>query len=232
MRWKRAVKALAILGLLALTAGVVLWRMTWLAPAWYQPADQADAQVAELAQAVENRLVEEAHRIRRDRPTWTLRIRSEQVNAWLSTRLSRWLVHEQDVHWPQGLGMPQVRITEEGIDLAIELSPEQSSRVVVLRVLPSMVDDRLKLTFEQLSLGRIAMRGYTLDDLIELATERGIGDALQQPEAQWLLDTLAGRNSLDPVATLADNRRVRLQKITLNDDAMDLTLQTLPPEDK
>lgn len=220
---------LIVVLLLAVTTVFIVWRLTWAAPAWYRPHDASNTDAAVLAEAVENRLVEEAHKVRPDSSPWTLRVRSDHVNSWLSVRLPRWLIHEQDLTWPEQLGTPQVRLTGSGVELALMLSPDQSPRVFVVRVLPTIVDDRLFLTFDRFSLGRIAMVGYTLDDLIERATEYGAEELLAQPEVTWLLDVLAGRESLQPLATLADDRRVRLLDVQMGDDYVDLKMQTLPP---
>lgn len=229
MRLRRVMQVLALLVVLVVGAVAVIWRMTWAHPAWYRPAAMSDTAAAQLAEAVENRIIEESHKVRQDAAPWTLRVRSEQVNAWLAARLPRWLIHEQDLQWPPQLGTPQVRLTRRGVDLALIISPDHRPRAIVLHILPKVSDERLYLTFDRLSLGRIAMPGYTLDDLIELAGEFGAAEVIQSQELAWVLDLLAGRVSLEPLAVLADDRRVRLIDVTLGDDFIDLKLQTLPP---
>lgn len=230
MRSRRIVKAFVLLLLLIAVAMAVLWRMTWAAPPWYRPAAADDRATAVLAEAVENRIIEEAYKVRPADDTWTLRIRSEQINAWLATRLRRWLIHERNLHWPEQLGTPQVQLTREGIDIALQLSPELRPRVFVIRVVLSIVDDRLYLHFDRLSLGRVPLSHYTLNDLIELAAEYGAEEALQQPESEWLLALLNGKESVEPVGTLTDGRRVRLLAFRLGEGFIDLSVQTLAPQ--
>ena len=229
MRLRRLIKVLAVLSIVALVLAAVIWRLSWAAPSWYRPPPPSDPAAATLAESVENRIIEESHKVRPAEDAWTLRVRSEQVNAWVGSRLPRWLIHEQDVIWPEQLGTPQIRLTDDGVDLAIQFMTDGRPRVVVVRVVPEIIDQRLFMMFDRLSLGRVAMPGYTLEDLVRVASAYGADEVMQQPEAAWLLKLLAGRDSLDPVATLADDRRVRLMEIRLGDGYLDLTMQTLPP---
>jgi hypothetical protein len=225
----RILKITAVLVVLLIVAGAIFWRLLWMAPAWYRPADAMDHDAVLLAEAVENRLVEEASKVRSDDSPWTLRVRSEQINAWLSLRLPRWLIHEQDFQWPQQLGVPQVHMTPAGVEIATTLQWNASSRYVAVRVVPTVRDDRLYVVFDRLSIGRIPLPGYTLDDLLALIEDDGADQAIEGDELAWVLQMLAGHESFEPVATLADDRRVRLLAVQLGHEYIDLTLQTLPP---
>src|SRR6185503_12670556 len=119
----RVGRLLIVLFLLAVIAGLVLWRLTWTAPRWWAPPNPRNAQVAALADHVELRLIEEAQRIRPVEEPWTIRIRQEQVNAWLSAKLPQWIEHlrrDEQLEWPQQLGTPQVKFDRDGISLGLE----------------------------------------------------------------------------------------------------------------
>lgn len=230
MRFRRVIIASSLALAAVAGTGALLWRMTQMPPTWYQPADINNQAAAALAQAVENRIIEELHKLRPADQTWTLRLRAQHLNAWLTARLPRWLIHEQNLNWPQQLGPPQLRFTRKGIDLALQLSPNDQPRFITLRVLPRVEYEQLFIPFERLYLGRIPALYSELDDLITWAADYGAAQTLQTPEAQWLLQLLAESESLQPQIVLADQRTVMLLDLRLHDGHIDLKLQTLPPE--
>ncbi len=123
--------SLTVLALVT-AAAVVVWRMSWLAPTWWAPPDAADPRVAEAAQQIEYSLIEQAHMVRTDDETWSIRIHDRHVNAWLASRLGAWLAHDQALDWQGGFGRPQMRSEPGWVTLAIELDGDgvRSTRVI------------------------------------------------------------------------------------------------------
>ena len=74
------------------------------APGWYAPVDPYDPDVSTLAETVEYRVAEELTKVRADEEPWALRVRDEQVNAWLASRLPEWVAHDGGRGWPDEVG--------------------------------------------------------------------------------------------------------------------------------
>lgn len=219
-----AVIVFTVLGAVAL----FLWRMTYVAPTWYAPPDSHDPQIEVLADKVENRMLEEAQKIREETAPWTVKVREPQVNAWLSARLPQWIEHEQNGHWPDQLGTPQVKIDAEGISMAIPLRTKSGSRprYIVARVWPQMINGRLKLEIDRLALGRVILPGEPLANLLR-TLEGAAPSVANDQKVRKALDIFTGERSVDPVTHLADHRRLRLVDFKLGDGWIDLTAQTI-----
>ena len=86
-------------------------------PAWWRPVPRGDAQAADRAAAFEQAIVGEFTRVRADAPEWSVRIREQDVNDWLGTRLPAWLESRGE---PVG-GMVQARFNAEGLRVGVAL---------------------------------------------------------------------------------------------------------------
>lgn len=209
-----------------IAAGVVLWRMTCIAPAWYALPDAHDPQIAALADKVENRMLEEAQKVRTDPQPWTLRVRESQINAWLSARLPQWIAHEQHSQWPEQLGTPQVKIDSQGISLAVPVQTGSRSRYIAARIRPQLIDGRLKLEIDRVALGRVVLPGEPLANLLR-TLQGAVPSIAEDQKVRSALEILAGQRMVDPVTRLADHRKLRLLNLQLGDGWVDLTAQTL-----
>jgi hypothetical protein len=228
-----------MLALIALAAS--LWWLSSTPPRWYQPPDTHDAEAGELAALVEHRLAEEVHKIRDDESPWRLRIREEQVNAWLATRLHRWLEYEQGVQWPAQLGPPQVRFDADTISVAL-LVPAAASdgsrgigggrpRIVTVTLTPYLHEDEIRFTLTGLRIGRLAAPGDPMKHatrLIDLHSGKptNSGDEL----SQFIARLLQGEAGIAPWVNLVDHRRVELQQLELRRGFMDISAITMPPD--
>ncbi len=222
---RRAILTLAVLGLLA--AAVVVWELSWQKPTWWAPPEPADARVAEVAQQFEYSLIEQAHTVRADDELWSVRIHDRHVNAWLASRLPSWLAHSQELEWPGGFGQPQVRFEPGGVTVAIELAGKGRQRFVAVRLVPTMVADQLRLVVDEVSLGKLTIPGKPIGEVMarlkEAAPSGFVDDPAVQLAMQWLLE---GR-LLDPVATLADGRIVRLVAVRCEQGAVVMRCRTI-----
>jgi len=208
-----------------------LWWLARTAPSWYEPLDPADARVAEMAEGVEYGLVAEFHRIRPDAEPWTLRIREEYLNAWLASRMPEWIAHEDDLNWPEEFSAPQIRVGEDGIDLAVEVDIDGARHVLVTRVNPEVRDGRLELTFDRVGIGRVALPGAPAGKLLDLVDGMAPGGVLDPVVIDTLRQALGAGAGLDLGShlELPDGRRVELLDLLARDGALDVTSRTLPP---
>ncbi|NNF44824.1 MAG: hypothetical protein HKO59_02285 [Phycisphaerales bacterium] len=229
-RSKRRVVGRVVLVLFVLFvagAGFAWWR-SQQAPDWFAPPDPAAADVAALAEQVEYGIVEEFHRIRSD-DAWTLRVRDDQVNAWLATRMPEWVAHEQTIQWPEEFGTPQLRFTPAGIDLAVDVHVGDGTQVLVTRLTPRFERGRLLLDIDKVGLGRLNLPGAVATKTLDLIEQIAPGGVIDPAATHGLLGVLGGNGTVDASIALPDGRRVQLIDMLARDGAVDLTSRTLPP---
>jgi uncharacterized protein YpmS len=211
-------------------AGSVVWRLTWVAPAWYAPPDRADPQVAQLAQRVEYRLVEEAHRIRPPEESWSLRLRQEQINAWLAARLADWASHDQRLAWLASLDPPQVSLTAGGALLAIPIPHGDRQRIIELDIAADLVDGRVKLMVNRVAVGRVSMPGSPLATLLDQLSGLPTLDPSTQQQMRETIELLFGGRAIDAALTLDDGRVVRLDDLHVGEGEVLLKCRPQPGE--
>jgi hypothetical protein len=213
----------------AVTAATVLWFMARLPPAWYSPPQADDEDVQALADRVEYRLVEEAHKARAADEPWRLGINQDQVNAWLAARLREWIDHQRDVSWPEGLGAPQARLEAGGVTLGAALGADGRASYLAARIVPAMTPEGLTLRVVRLWHGRLPVPGDPVAIIRDKLAEHAPAGFLEDAEVRRWLGILEGREAIDPVVTLADGRRVRLGSIECSSGWVILEGRTLPP---
>lgn len=227
---KRLRRAFLALIFVALVFGGVWW-LAQSKPAWYNPPDASREEIVVFADRVEYRLVEEMQKIRPVEDSWRLRIREEQVNAWLATRLSRWMRHDANVEWPASLGTPQVLFREQDLSLAIPLGTGDDGterHIIVASVRPEVVDGGLEAKLTSVGMGRITLPGSPVHRLASLIDKHLVEeDERFHSLVQTALDVLAGDELLDPIIRLADDRCVEMLEIRLEQGAFVVTARTL-----
>ena len=223
----RVKRLLAVLCLLVLGGVAALWGMTRMPPHWYQPPLAGDMQALELADRVEFRLLEEFQKIRPDPEPWKLRVREEQLNAWLATKLQDWIAHQENLIWPEDLDMPQIRFEPEGISLAVAVESLGPSKIIVTRIMPRFEGEELRVTVNRFSLGRLNIPGKPVERIASLIDEYIASAEIDDPVAFLFLRMLRGDEQIDPVLDLADSRRVRLTNLELENGSIILTAKTL-----
>ena len=199
----------AILALLLLAA--VGWWLAGLTPRWYHPADPQDTAATHLGETAEYRLVEELQRIRPPEEAWRLRIPEDAVNAWLATRLRKWL-SGQGVDWPEDLSPPQVRMSPAGIEVALSHN-DLGNRIGRFRVRPVITGDQLTFEAPSLRLGRLPL------PLPTAWVQPALEESLARAEDLAFLATLLQGEAIDAAMPLVDHRHVRLHTITLEPGA-------------
>ena len=217
-----------MLVVLVTTAGLGLWRLAWQAPPWWADPDPEHEQTIVLADRVEYRLAEEAHKIRPDDGQWWLRIKDEQVNAWLATRLRAWLAHTHGLDWPAGLGTPQVHFTDGAINVAMDFEDDGRRRYIVAVLAPGIVDGRLAVVLDGVALGRLRIPGGSLRTLMKTYRDVVPAGFLDDPSVRRVVDLLVDAKRIDPTITLADDRRVRVVELVVRQDELILRCETKP----
>lgn len=206
-------------------AGGVLWQLTWSVPEWWAPPSPDDDEVEAYADRVEYRMVEEAQRIRDTREIWKLRVREEQINAWLATRLPKWVAHQHDIDWPEQLGRIQLNLGADQSSLAIEYFERDRPRVLVVHGRMFYDGGALCIAVEQIDLGRLPLPGRTvaraLNRLEEIAPE-----LLRSEDVNQIVEIIEDGACMDPGLTLADGRRVQLLDVQSEDGSVVLTCRT------
>ncbi len=217
------IAAVAVLGVAA--GGAVAWRMSWMAPSWWVSPVPDDAQAAALADRVEFRLTEEAHKIRED-PVFRLRITQEQVNAWLATRLPDWVAHRSGAPWPPQLGLPQVRLGKGTASVGIDVMTESGRRVVVADFRPRIRGGRLEFPIASVGVGRVRIPGASAAALVDRLRGPLSAELADDEVMDALSEALRGERHLDPVLRLSDGRTVELLEVSCEDGAIVLRCRT------
>jgi hypothetical protein len=226
-RWLAA----ALIVVVVVTAGAVgLWRLTWMAPSWWAPLDPDDQQTARLAERVEYRLAEEAHKIRPEPQPWWIEIEQDQINAWLAARLPEWVAHAHGIQWPAEVGLPQVNVDEGGVRLGLDIETNAGTRYVVAHLKPSIADGELALTLDGMSFGRLWLPGSSVGTLEDRLAGTEAGRFLDDPSVATLIGLLEGNQHIDPTLTLNDGRRVRVLKVRCDRGALLLNAETVAQE--
>lgn len=235
MKWflKRILIAFLVLAVIVVAGGAWLWRQSRVAPAWYAPPDPTNQEVVALAEKVEYGIVETFHKLRPAGEPWTVRIREEQINAWLSARMPEWIAHDETLAWPSELSVPQVHIGPEGLDLAVEFSAGDRTHVVVTRVDPRIEGGHIHLEMDRVGVGRVAVPGAPATKMMEILDRLAPGGVIDGAVGEQIVGLFqSGDGAGDGAARfdLADGRRVELLGLALTEGAMDITSRTLVAE--
>jgi hypothetical protein len=214
-----------------LAAGaIVLWRLTWMAPAWWSPIETDVETTAALAERVEYRLAEEAHKVRPEPKPWWIEIREDQINAWLASRLPEWIAHEQGLQWPAEIGQPQVHLESGAVTMGVDIATDAGTRYVAARVVPRIADGELALALDGISVGRVWIPGSSVEAIVEsmrAAGVRGTEEFLDDPGVEALIALVEGGRRIDPTLALADGRRVRVLDVRCDPGALLLRAETV-----
>lgn len=110
---------LVALAIVLVAGGATLACARW-APAWWNPVPAAGAEEDATARALEQWLIAQISQVRGPGVVrWRLRLRAEDVNAWLAARLPQWLEFDRSLPWPEGVEAPQVAFDAEGLHGAV-----------------------------------------------------------------------------------------------------------------
>ncbi len=210
--------------------GMALW-LANTPPAYWQPTVATTAEHEQMAIRLENRVPREVTRPREDGEIWQLTITQEEANAWIETRLDKWLLSRRQ--WlaernlpsrvPPMFGKIMVGITAKYMALAAEVQEEEDDkpRIFSVEISPINTPDEItRLRLRAVRGGRLPIPVGILETLIEKfgseedAREQVVVKAREKIEQTPLTIGTQG------------GREIHVLNIALTDGAATFTCQT------
>ena len=222
-KWRRIGLALLLVGA---AGAAVLWYRAKALPEWWAPPNPHDPHIVEVADRVEYQLVEQAQLVRPVEDVWGVRVQESQVNAWLASRLPKWLAHHDLAEWSEAVRIVQVRIEDGSMIVGAEVGDGLAPRVISLRLLPEIENGRLSVTADAVAIGRISIGAAPLDRAIEELREVIPGETLDDPAVAQIVETLRGERTWPAELKLADDRHVEVLELTLERGAVSAKCRT------
>jgi hypothetical protein len=110
--------------------------------------NREDPAIIALGQRVENEIVNRLYKNRADNPVpaerpwrsepWTIELRTTEANAWLSSRLPKWLANQKDnFRWPKDVSGVQVEFERSRIMVGAKVSAGSRDQVLSATLEPA-----------------------------------------------------------------------------------------------
>lgn len=230
-RVRRVGRAIAVLLCVALAGVALMAVLATRTPSWWVPPAADDPEVRALGERVEQRLVEEATRIRDGGGEWAIRLTEEQANAWLAGRLPQWLAHADG---QSGASAPVAQVHFETDRMVVAIAPFDGTVVASSAFQPTVTEGMLSVADLGGGVGslRLPFFGAAKGRLLELLAA-AVADASESESDHFasLLRAFGG----DPVAArvdLGDGRTLELLDLEIADGEIRIaarTAMTTPP---
>lgn len=248
VRARQMIVAAVFVGIVLLTAGgLVVLAMTQEEPGWWDTqATYSDTQSFIVAQNLENGIVTLLTSARPPNdsgdPTkpWTVGLKSAEANAWLNTRLQKWLENQNKAgfKWPRELDEIRVEFDHQRIYVGARIRSAGQDQVLSAVLAPEFREDgSLWIPAEVVTLGRL---GVPAKWVLGSASSEPIGSAVtnvpeaiaNMPQTRVVLAAFAGQNAVmrEPTIRLGDGRRVRVLALQSKDGRLLITCQTVQRE--
>jgi hypothetical protein len=215
---RRLVLAIAVLGVAILVPLVLVS----IPPSGWSPVPADPAAAEARGEALERFLSAEFSKVRTDDAPWAIRLREDDVNAWIATRLPKWEANAGNPPPPAA----EVRFRAGGVSLRIALAGFGVDPVLEAGLAPAVIDGpggtALTLRLKSVSLGRLPLP--RLGASLISASLRAAGLSAATPSA--VSTVTEDRHSVH--YGLSDGRTVRLDAIAVEDGALVLEFRTLP----
>lgn len=218
---------IAASALVVVTIGLV--RMS---PDWWRTTHPDDPATIQMAEDIETDLVNVMYQVRGgDDETWSVTLRAPDANAWLNTRLVRWLGNaDAEFEWPEEIGDVQVEFDRGLVHVGVRVDGADRPRVLSATLRPEFhADGSLWVRAESVFVGRLPIpAGWVVDRADAPWPDVLPARLLEQPLTNHVLDALAGGVALDddPVLDLGDGRRVRLLGLVCEQGRLRMTCRT------
>jgi hypothetical protein len=254
LRFRRRTRRIAIaVGLslaVAITACLLFASsLARTAPSWWRRYT-LDDDLRSHATRVENAAVSQLTRARPADPAWSpaqdgepwrserwsIAIREEDANAWLTGRLRNWIAGDDALDvWPEGLDQPQVRFENGAMRLGAKLTFQKGERVVSAAIRPEFREDgSLWVRTDWVHIGRLPLPAGPMlahaNSTIRDELPEGIGESVSEDaEAAGFFEMLRGDAplSMNPTLRLDDGRAVRLLDLRLKEGRIEIDCQTI-----
>ncbi len=228
-RWLWRV-AFACVVVIAIAFGAMLWGWWQVnrTPVWWvPPTDVTSAAVVETGEDFENRMLTDSSRVRKKNMTWTLVVTEEEINAWLSTRLPRWMENQQPNQSSMlgsfgDIAQVHVRIKDGrirfGARIGVVAGDVESGYVVSAMIEPQIgVEGGLMLGLGETAAGRLPVPADSIVSMFEQQLRAAGNDVLK----------LIVGDEIDPVIQMPNNQRIRVLELEVNTGEIILTCQTM-----
>ena len=212
------------------------------APSWWRSLRRDDPALIALGERVENEIVNRLYRNRADpaapAPTrpwrsdpWTIEVRASEANAWLNSRLPKWLANQKDdFRWPRDVAGIQVAFEPSLIRVGAKVSTGGRDQVLSATLEPRLESDgRLYMPATWLNLGRLSVPAeWVLQHAQKDATQYIPRDLRALPETQDLIAAFAGNQPArsSTLINLGDGRAVRILRLDPHNGTLRITCQT------
>jgi len=211
--WTLAIAGVALLTIVISAAYV--WQQLNALPEYWSPLDATDPQVQRTGEVIEQQVTSTTTRVRPAADAWTLELTQDEANAWLASRMPKWLENQNvDRTLIEQLRRSMVRFQPDRVELAVQgLFGERVLRAIYAPGEP--VDDLATLKLTGLMTGRIALPVETVLDKVAAAEPRFDAQARSMLENPPLL------------VPLGDGRVVQCERIEVGDGTIRLTCRTV-----
>jgi hypothetical protein len=195
------------------------------APTGWRSLDPGDPETEALGERVEQGIISRFMQDRTLGEAWTIGVRAHEANAWLNTKLKKWLVN-RDLGWPDMLAEIQANFEDGRVSLGFLIITEDGEQIVAATAEP-WVDEggALWLPISSTRAGRLDVpHGWTIARLREWMPD----EMLDRPSTQRMLNALAGNEPLAMEAAFEVDgwRRARLLRIGAEEGRLLLTCVT------
>jgi hypothetical protein len=239
LQWRRALPWLGVgVVVVAFVGTMGLVAMARSSPAWWRSIDRRDPKMAQLAKDAENAIITKMSQnrppevdgpgLRRSKP-WSFDLTSAQANAWLNTRLPKWVNNratsdaaepeagEVDFRWPEEISELQVDFSEAGIRIGARIHAGGGDHVLSATLEPDVQSNgSLWLPARSVSVGRISLPAEWIADRAEEAAAEYLPVKVRAlPETQGMFRAFAGDGPIvsNALVRLDAGRQVRILKI-------------------
>ncbi|HMN96872.1 MAG TPA: hypothetical protein PKC43_10080 [Phycisphaerales bacterium] len=115
-------KVRAVVGFLCVAIALGAFVLVRRTPTWFAPPARDDAAAIDRGERLESALIEQFTRVRApDASTWSIAFDDDAANAWLATRLPRWIEHfeARSAGGPRQREVVQLRFLRDAVELGL-----------------------------------------------------------------------------------------------------------------
>jgi len=162
---------------------------------------------------------------------WTSELGTTEANAWLSSRLPKWLANQKEnFRWPKDVSGVQVEFERSRIMVGAKVSTGAHDQVLSATLEPRLENDgRLFMPATRFNLGRLAIPAdWVLDHADKKAGQYIPRDLRGLPETRDLIAAFTGTQPArsSTLINLGDGRCVRILSLDPLDGKLRVTCQT------